>query len=247
MLLCLLCTWVPHCDEIASMSYGNKFYSLLPSHLGMCSHTLMYLCIFTFYLFFLHWDFINRVIFQFVVLLIEKLDSDPEKHDLFLAKQRVHAKSTSGLQETKNALKEKVHVSYLSPTLFRCFYTGQEKIDCNHYEKSSQEIPCQLCTLCLYTASDKVACKVTPGVSAVTLTVRHPQNGWKQLTKKHFLLSRPFKESKSSLQNSSQRITVWPEHAELQLQHTAGDNEAVSVMLWLLLHYGAPCCPTNML
>lgn len=46
-------------------------------------------------------------------------------------------------------------------------YIREEKnIYWNHYEKNSQEIPCQLCILCLNTASDKVAGKVTSGMIA---------------------------------------------------------------------------------
>lgn len=52
----------------------------------------------------------------------------------------------------------------LNLMLFWCLYAQQKKIDCNHYEKTSHEIPCQPCILCLNTASDKVAGKVTSGM-----------------------------------------------------------------------------------
>lgn len=46
------------------------------------------------------------------------------------------------------------------------YVTEEKQIDCNRYEKNSQEIPCQLCILCLNTESDKVAGKVTSGMIA---------------------------------------------------------------------------------
>lgn len=68
-------------------------------------------------------------------------------------------------------------------------YRTQKKIHCKCYVKDSQEIPCQLCILCLNTASDKVAGKVTSGTIAVTVIARPPYNGWKQLNKKLLLRS----------------------------------------------------------
>lgn len=62
------------------------------------------------------------------------------------------------------------------------YITEEKKIDYNHYEKNSQEIPCQLCILSLNTANDKVAGKVTSGMIA----------SLKMSTKKHLVLRWPF-------------------------------------------------------
>lgn len=48
------------------------------------------------------------------------------------------------------------------------------KIDCNHYETNSYQIPFQFCILYLNSASGQAAGKVTSGIIVAMLTIRHP-------------------------------------------------------------------------
>lgn len=118
---------------ISSMSWWNckhvswKQVALLASiPVCVCAYSLPPCICMCAYLFF-HWDFINGVLFLFVALLIQKLDSDPDKHDLFLAKQRANAKALD--QDSRKikmlpVLKKKFmfHIS-LNLMLFWCLYT----------------------------------------------------------------------------------------------------------------------------
>jgi len=56
------------------------------------------------------------------------------------------------------------------------YITEEKKMDFNHHEKNSDQIPFQLCILCSNTPSDKAAGKITSGVIVVTLIVKHPSN-----------------------------------------------------------------------
>lgn len=125
MPLCFLCILVPCCDEAASMSRGSKVHGL---RLPLSVHVLTPAPVFAYVpISFFHWDFINWVLFLFVALLIQKLDSDPEKHDLFLAKQRANAKALNQDYRKRKMLpvlknKSMFYIS-LNPMLFWCLYT----------------------------------------------------------------------------------------------------------------------------
>lgn len=123
--LCFLCTLAPCCDETASLSHGSKSHCLL---LSPSVHMLTLLPAFAYVpILFFHWDFINGVLFLFVALLIQKLDSDLEKHDLFLAKQRANAKAFNQDYRKRKMLpvlknKFMFHIS-LNLMLFWCLCT----------------------------------------------------------------------------------------------------------------------------
>lgn len=185
MPLCFLCALVPYCVETASVSQGSKSHCLLLLYLHMLTPHLLHVPVL-----FSHWGFINGL-FLFAVLLIQK--SDPEKHDLFLTKQRALDQDYSKRKKLPALYNEFMFHISLNLMLFWYFYRSRKK--------SSPEIPCQLCILSLNPASGKVADKTTLGM-IVFLKVGE------NISQRN-IYSDSLSRNRELIYSSSQRISVW--------------------------------------
>lgn len=99
---------------------------------------------------FLCWDLKNEILF--VALVMQKLDSDPE-NKVYSWQNKGQKDSWWGLQEKNTSCsKEQINVSYFFKphiVLMSLYITEEMKIDWNHYETNSYQIPFQFCILCL--------------------------------------------------------------------------------------------------